>query len=429
MSDTATQEHTPDSTAGAGPDTHPGTLVGPSRTQLWRAVRGPVALAVLAVLVALLGAVLANSGARGVLDPRSADPTGSRALAVLLRQDGVDVRRRTQVDPTSAGPVEGDSVLVAFPDRLDRAAAQELVALGADLVLVAPSRPEDWVDGVERRRAGADAAPGDAPENAGEGVRPPACGLPAAAAAGSAEVAEMSYTAARPPGGEAVLCYADDGLAALVALVDGEGRRVTILGDPRPLTNDRLDDAGNAALALGLLGTARTLVWLLPPVTASSPQAPTLLLELVPPGLWWALGQVGVAVALAAAWRARRLGPVVPEPLPVVVRAAEATEGRARLYRRFRAAQRAGEALRHATRARLSRWLGLARAAPREALVEAVVRRTGRGHVEIDALLHGTVGASSALAGQRHGHERLTDASLVRLADALDTLESEVRGS
>jgi hypothetical protein len=372
------------------------------------------------VVVALVGAVLVNSQTRGFLDPRAVDPAGSRALAVLLDQDGADIRRETDAARVSAGLRADDTLLVAFPDRLDRRTARSLAASGADLVLIASGRPQDWVDGVERRRGGA-AAEDDDPAGAGsgtEGVRAPACSLPAAAAAGLAEVADVSYAAARPPGGDALLCYADDGLAGLAVIVDGAGRRTSLLGDPRPLTNDRLDEEGNAALALGLLGTEGRLVWLLSPVTAGSPQAAASLLELVPPGLWWVFGQLAVVVALAAIWRARRLGPVVPEPLPVVVRAAEATEGRARLYRRFRAAERAGQALREATRTRLGLRLGLPRAVPREVLVEAAAQRAGRGPAEVDALLHG--GAAP---------ERLTDAGLVRLADALDTLEGEVRRS
>ncbi len=63
--------------------------------------------------------------------------------------------------------------------------------------------------------------------------------------------------------------------------------------------------------------------------------------------------QLAVAVVLLALWRARRLGPVVPESLPVVVRAAEATEGRGRMYRRAGARDRAAGRLRAATRTRI----------------------------------------------------------------------------
>ena len=51
----------------------------------------------------------------------------------------------------------------------------------------------------------------------------------------------------------------------------------------------------------------------------------------------------------APLWRGRRFGPLAVEPLPVVVRASEATRGRARLYRRARAYGRATAALRAAS--------------------------------------------------------------------------------
>ena len=63
-------------------------------------------------------------------------------------------------------------------------------------------------------------------------------------------------------------------------------------------------------------------------------------------------------------WRGRRLGRLVTEPLPVVVRAVETTEGRARMYRRSRAQDRAAATLRAATMARLRRAHRAARAAP-----------------------------------------------------------------
>src|SRR5690606_41722785 len=53
-----------------------------------------------------------------------------------------------------------------------------------------------------------------------------------------------------------------------------------------------------------------------------------------------------VVVVLLAWWQGRRLGPLVTEPLPVVVRASETVEGRGRLYRSRRARDRAAEALR-----------------------------------------------------------------------------------
>ena len=67
-----------------------------------------------------------------------------------------------------------------------------------------------------------------------------------------------------------------------------------------------------------------------------------------------------VLVALGAVfWRSRRVGPLVVENLPVVVRASETMEGRARLYERSNSRLHALDALRVGTVARLARTCGL----------------------------------------------------------------------
>ena len=55
---------------------------------------------------------------------------------------------------------------------------------------------------------------------------------------------------------------------------------------------------------------------------------------------WWpiAVAQAAVAFVVVAVWRGRRLGPILSEPLPVTVRAAETVEGHGRLYYRLNAA-------------------------------------------------------------------------------------------
>jgi hypothetical protein len=103
---------------------------------------------------------------------------------------------------------------------------------------------------------------------------------------------------------------------------------------------------------------------------------------------------------------------VVTEPLPIVVRAAETAEGRARLYRRAKAAGHAGETLREAARTRLRTTLGLPRDADAQALVAAVSARTGRQGNDVGAVLFGPPVPD--------------DPALVRLAGELDRVEREV---
>ena len=73
----------------------------------------------------------------------------------------------------------------------------------------------------------------------------------------------------------------------------------------------------------------------------------------------WIVWQLCLAVVLLALWKGRRIGPLVAEELPVVVRASETVEGRGRLYRSRRARDRAADALRTATLQRLLPRLGL----------------------------------------------------------------------
>ena len=86
--------------------------------------------------------------------------------------------------------------------------------------------------------------------------------------------------------------------------------------------------------------------------------AKSLLQEIPGPAYLVAL-QVFIAVVLAAVWRMRRLGPLVAEPLPVVVRASETVEGHGRLYRSRRSRDRAAAVLRDAARHRISARLAL----------------------------------------------------------------------
>ena len=118
-------------------------------------------------------------------------------------------------------------------------------------------------------------------------------------------------------------------------------------------------------------------------------------------------------LAVVVLWRGRRLGRLVAEPLPVVVRAVETTRGRARLYRRARARGRAARVLRAAAVRRLALRCGLPRTADPGEVAAVVAERTRRAAAEVLALLAGA--------------EPADDPSLVRLARDIDALETEVR--
>ena len=166
---------------------------------------------------------------------------------------------------------------------------------------------------------------------------------------------------------------------------------------------------GAAALAVRALGHHREVVWFdadYRDVTSlwDSPDLPRQLPVLV-------LLSLAVLAALAGV-RGRRMGRLVPDPLPVVVRSTETTLGRGHLYRRAHAHAHAAEVLRAGTLARLRPRLGLPRHCETALVAQAAARVTGLPETYLDQLLAGP---------PPHDNQALTD-----LAAQLDHLESEV---
>ena len=132
------------------------------------------------------------------------------------------------------------------------------------------------------------------------------------------------------------------------------------------------------------------------PRPAPPPRGRKGLLELLPDSVPFVAGQLLLAAALLAFALGRRLGPVVAEPLPAVVRAAESAEGRARLYEAARARGQAAAALRTGARHRIGATLGVSAGAQDPdpagdpaALAAAVHAATGRPSPDVTALLYG----------------------------------------
>jgi hypothetical protein len=209
---------------------------------------------------------------------------------------------------------------------------------------------------------------------------------------------------------EATGCLADGDRYGLIETRQGRGT-VTLLGLTEVLMNGEITKAGNAALALNLLGSHDTLIWYIPGVDDLSDQAPLTIAELTPPWVFPFMLML-FAVALGAIfWRWRRVGPLVVENLPVVVRASETMEGRARLYERSNSRLHALDALRVGTVARLARTCGLPRTATVGEVVDAVAALTGRDRTAVADILI--------------DHAPSTDAELVHLSDQLLRLESD----
>ncbi|MEU8120996.1 DUF4350 domain-containing protein [Spirillospora sp. NPDC049024] len=373
----------------------------------WRSARGIVAAVLALVAVAVALAALRPAASAEELDPESPKRDGSRALAEILRRHGtpVTVARSTGDALVAAAP--GTVLVVTRTERLTEDDLARLSSAPADVLLVRPtSFALDALAPQVRRK-------GPSFDESAE----PGCDLPAATLAGKVAFHESdTYEASG-----STACYgAGYGGARLVQIRDGV-HTVTVLGATAPLTNRRLAEEGDAALAMNLVGAGSSAVWLAPGLPEAGAGAGQRSLgDLLPFGVKLLILELLVAVLLVALWRARRLGPVVAEALPVVVRSAETVEGLSRLYRAGRARDRASDALRSGARERLVPLLGLPRSSAQDPsaaqeIVTAVARRTAYDETYVGAALYGP--------------EPLDDAGLIALTDVLDDLERQVRES
>jgi Domain of unknown function (DUF4350) len=401
--------------------TAPDQPAGTAGTAGWRSWRLPLALVVLILLAGSVIALLQPvQMITGYLDPAGTDADGAHALTDILTERGYTVIRVTtpaaaEAAGRGAGP-GGVTLVVTSPRLLTSRQLAGLARLPGNRVLIGPDpaalaalAPEVGLQAPARVQALA-----------------PGCALHAALLAGNADLGGLQLVTVTGPGAprpRAQRCYRTGGFPSLVRY-DAAGRSITVLGTGNPFTNGSLDRLGNAALALNLLAGHSRIVWLVPepgPAGAAkgagqgSGQAggSAGLLGLIPVPAYLVALQLAVAVLLAALWRARRLGPLVPEPLPTVVRASETVEGHARLYRSRRARGRAAATLREAMLARTLPALGLASDATPGQVAAVFSGRSGSGQATIEAMLFGPAPAD--------------DAALVALADALDALEREVR--
>lgn len=373
----------------------------------WRKSRAPLLVLALLLVGGLLAVLPAPRTSTTPLAPDNPGASGARALAQILQRHGVQVHYVRSLAAAEKAAGTGSTLLVLGDMYLTPAMVDRIGRTSADLVL------------VETPTALETLAPGVAPSYGGStaDVRSARCDDEDAVAAGTVSAAG----ALRANGPRVTVCFPEAGAGGeggALAVVDG-ARRVSVLTDASLLTNRALPDQGNAALAIRLLGRHPDLVWYLPSSddlgADRGSDGGTSLTDLMPPWMT-VVGLLAVAVALAAAlWRGRRLGPVVSERLPVVVRAGETTRGRGRLYRQARAHAHAAAALRAGAATRSAARLGLPRSAGRAAVVDAVSRATGRQAEDVDHLLYGS--------------SPTDDRGLAQLARELDHLESEVHRS
>ena len=384
---------------------------------------------VLAVAVGLLLFVLLALSAQSPtapLDPEGVGPEGGRALAEVLRSQGVEVQVVRSIDALEeADPRDDTTVFLADPTNLSPGAAARMAASSrraARLVLVG-------VDGDLLDQVG---LPVQGFPGGGGGELVARCDSDVARPSDVVSDWDARYTI-DDGSRTATSCFVlpspdgppdqpDPEAAHGAAMVQLEATSrypdTVVAGLGAAWTNELITHHSQAGTAVRALGSAPRLLWYQPGTTdAVAPgiggDAPSADAPVWP--LWTgpAIALLGCAVVLLALARGRRLGRLVREPLPVVVRAIETTESRGRLYRRAGDRGRAAAVLRAGTCERLAQRLAIGRGAGPTALVHAVSLATGRPGAEVADTLFGAAPPD--------------DPALIHLAQQLTDLEERVR--
>ncbi|WP_082096116.1 DUF4350 domain-containing protein [Demequina flava] len=345
------------------------------------------------------------------LSPYNAGPEGARAAAQILGDQGVNVRYVSTLAATSTAAADSTTLVIASPDFLGRDQVEAILDYPGDIVFLGSSRAVSQVAGLGT-------------DSGGDYVEPTAiaagCSDPDAQAA---QEVTVSVGAIADAGGSGVeTCFTTpDGYSAYVTANDGD-RTVRVIASTDIVTNAHLAEQGHAALTLRALGHQPSIVWyvgnlydLSLPTWAGDGEAPEdfeVSPDALPPWFGPLVFMAFLTVLVAGLWQGRRFGRLVPEPLPVIVPAAEAVRGRARLYRRAGDVPHACAALRAQTATRIGRRLGVPRSGNADALIDAIHRATGRRREDVARLLAGPLPQKS------------TD--MMTMIKELDSLESEV---
>ncbi|MFG1931799.1 DUF4350 domain-containing protein [Mycobacterium sp. NPDC048908] len=378
------------------------TAVGPSVRQRWRTIRWVLLALAVIVGVAVLSAYLTAPRPGGPMDPESTSPDGARALVTLLREHGVDVVVADDIAAVERTARPDTMILIAQTFYLfDEDLLRRLAALPGDRLLVGPIART-------REKLAPEITPGAATTF---GDFKPGCDLREAQRAGEVQ---LGFADGYEASGDVPVtrCYG----GALVRYTH-DGREVTVVSSSEFMTNGGLLEQGNAALAMNLAGSHPRLIWYAPQHSEAGAESRggAGLTDLMPAQVQWVVLQLCVAVVALAVWKGRRLGPLVAEQLPVVVRASETVEGRGRMYRSRRARDRAADALRTAALQRMTPRVGLGPDARPADVATAVAQRCGW--------------PAQAVAHILFGPPPATDADLLNLAEDLDNIERQVAQS
>jgi len=396
------------------------TVVTPTVRRVLRRALFWIGAGVAALLIAVLSLGIAGTAVDGPrLSPENPSPTGAKALAEVLRQQGVEVVSTASLAETRdaiSDPRRTTLFLVDVEGYLDDAQLLEAAGLVNRVIIADP--------GFLQLRV---LAPGVNQAGEAVGSIDKSCTLPGLqrveTISGETRVYRVgddpavdraADTAADTAPNTAVTaqCFGDEESGYSLIQLGSAEQSLTLLGATGALTNGAIINDDNAAFALTVLGAEPRLIWYLPSLDDVPDDGGNAFADLTPRWVTPVVLLLFITFIAAAVWRGRRFGPLVIENLPVTVRSSETMQGRARLYERSSARLRALDALRVGTIRRLGVLCGLPRIASVDEIVLAVASVTDTQVTGLRSLLIEAVPES--------------DGALVGLSDALLRLERDV---
>jgi hypothetical protein len=383
-----------------------GSTAGATVRSGWKRFGWVITLVVVSLVVLAILVFTQAPSSTAPLSTDNARPEGARAVAEILRQQGVDVAESSTLSGASKTLGADGTLVIASYFYLDQDQIDSILAWPGPVLWLAPDFED--VGLIEPSIV--------ATYDTKRGLENPGCPVSAAQRAGTIYAPGERYATVWDTPLVAP-CYvsAPEGFFVFAQVARPPSEPMVMIAAPKFLTNEYLADEGNASLALNLLGSRDRVAWYM-----GSPYDSSTLgsdgqggVVLIAPA-WVNAAALAAALVflMAGLWRGRRVGPLMTEPLPVVVPASEATRGRARLYRRGRAFGHAAAALRAGSARRLAQRLGLGPHADRATLASAVAASSLADAATVDSLLFGPPPRD--------------EAAMLDLVRRLDALESEV---
>lgn len=400
----------------------------PLRARLRSASVWIVAAFVILITVIALVLLTGDDESEEPLHYDSTARTGTKALVETLRDHDVDVTTTEDQEQARTAAARPDTTLL-IPANTAALSHGDIAGLqyalrthGNRLVLVDPGATvTEFTDRITVNDNLSPLADPDA-------TSLPACDSPIARSAGAVTTGDVEYAETRKGTNGITACYpfagpgVDETDGAEVApgsargqlLTDSRGSvPLTVLGNRDWVTNEHIDEEGNASLVLSQLSETQNLVVYHPIFDDSEQQqSPPSPIDFVPgwflAGVLWLIPCVLVLLLVIG----RRFGPLALERLPVIVPAVETVHGRAALSSRSHDRDGALHTLRTSALLRIAKRLSLRPDARTPDIIARIATTTG---VDPDHLHHVFVSASAR-----------TDAELTELVHQLTQIESEI---